>query len=95
MDEPTSGLDSANAINITKLLRKETSLGKCVMVSIHQPSYQIIQQFDRVICMAEGVSIYNGPTEDIPTYFQEHFGIAFKAYTNPSDFLIKMSFAPH
>jgi ABC-type multidrug transport system ATPase subunit len=38
LDEPTSGLDSSTALKIIKLLKKEASLGKTIIATIHSPS---------------------------------------------------------
>ena len=61
LDEPTSGLDSSTALRIIDLLRKQAHLGMAVMATIHQPAAEILLKFDRVILLAEGQTIYNGP----------------------------------
>ena len=95
LDEPTSGLDSENALKIIKLLKREAKMrGATVICSIHQPSSELFQLFDRTICLSEGHTIYNGPTSQIPAYFQKSFGVKIKKYTNPADFLLKMSHDP-
>ncbi|CDW87920.1 abc transporter family protein [Stylonychia lemnae] len=95
LDEPTSGLDSENAMRIIKLLKREAKLrGATVICSIHQPSSQLFQLFDRTICLSEGHTIYNGPTNQIPGYFMKNFGLKIKKYTNPADYLIKMAHDP-
>lgn len=66
LDEPTSGLDSANALSVVRLLRKETILRGCsIMCSLHQPSTELFKMFDRVICLSEGQTIYNGPVAEV------------------------------
>jgi ABC-type multidrug transport system ATPase subunit len=59
LDEPTSGLDSENAFTMIKMLKKETiSRGASVICTLHQPSSDLFQLFDRVICLSEGHVIY-------------------------------------
>lgn len=92
LDEPTSGLDASNALKLIQLLKKEAKLRKAIVVcSIHQPSSEIVQRFDRVVCLSDGYTIYNGPTHAIAPYFEQQFGVKMKKYTNPADFLIKIS----
>ena len=47
-DEPTSGLDSFMAMSIVDALRKLADKGKTVICTIHQPSSEIYQKFDRL-----------------------------------------------
>jgi ABC-type multidrug transport system ATPase subunit len=62
LDEPTSGLDSFKARSICKLLhdlaRRE---GKCVVSTIHSPSSEAFFYFDRVLLMADGYTVFQGP----------------------------------
>lgn len=92
-DEPTSGLDSHNALKIIKLLKKEVAqnTNAIVICTLHQPSYDLFSQFDRVICMAEGRQIYNGSVVGIQQYFRVKHKIDMHKYCNPSDFLIRLA----
>lgn len=54
LDEPTSGLDSSTASRIIKMLKKEAEQGMTVIATIHQPSGEIFNLFDRLICLQEG-----------------------------------------
>eukprot|EP00347_Sterkiella_histriomuscorum_P003988 403362177 len=95
LDEPTSGLDSSNAMKIIKLLKREAVLrGAIVICSIHQPSSELFHLFDKTICLSEGQVIYDGETKNIGSYFVNKFGVQIKKYTNPADFLIKISHDP-
>ena len=58
LDEPTSGLDSSTALRIVKLLKKEADRGISILATIHQPSSDLINLFDRVICLSEGYTIF-------------------------------------
>lgn len=62
LDEPTSGLDSQNAFQLLKYIKRVAQETNCLVVcSIHQPSSRILELIDRVICLADGKQIYNGP----------------------------------
>ena len=60
MDEPTTGLDSKSALDIANIIRLLTSKGRTVVSTIHQPSKEILERFDKIICLCEGFIIYNG-----------------------------------
>jgi ABC-type multidrug transport system ATPase subunit len=54
LDEPTSGLDSTTALKITKILKNEAYTGKTIIATIHQPSSEIFNMFDRLILLHDG-----------------------------------------
>ncbi len=41
------------------------------IMSIHQPSYQILEQFDSLFLLAKGQMCYFGPTKDAIAFFAE------------------------
>ena len=52
LDEPTSGLDSFTAFILLNLLKKLCQeKGKTIIFTIHQPSADIYQLFDRIILL--------------------------------------------
>jgi ABC-type multidrug transport system ATPase subunit len=51
-DEPTSGLDSQTAWSICTLLRKLADHGQAVLCTVHQPSSQLFQTFDRLLLLS-------------------------------------------
>ncbi|CAM6090123.1 unnamed protein product [Calypogeia fissa] len=64
LDEPTSGLDSAAAMNIVAMLRSMAeSHNRTVILSIHQPSFRILQQVHSVLLLAEGMVVHHGSLE--------------------------------
>jgi hypothetical protein len=44
--------------------------------------------------MSEGQAIYNGPMQDIKSYFKQNMGLTMPLFTNPSDYLIKLAIEP-
>lgn len=88
LDEPTSGLDSVAAWKVVQILR---SLGKAtgcaIMCTIHQPSSEIFGAFDKVMMLAQGGVMYNGPVASLTKSFED-FGKPVPANTNPADFLL-------
>jgi ABC-type multidrug transport system ATPase subunit len=47
MDEPTSGLDARAAAIVMRAVRNVSNTGRTVVVTIHQPSIDIFEAFDR------------------------------------------------
>lgn len=51
LDEPTSGLDSSTALRIIQLLKREAQNGMTIIATIHQPSGEVFNCFDRLIVL--------------------------------------------
>lgn len=55
LDEPTSGLDSFSAFQVGKLLKEIAKTENMIVCcSIHQPSSEIFELFDQVVCIQKG-----------------------------------------
>ena len=54
LDEPTSGLDSQSAWAITSFLRDLADSGQAIVCTIHQPSAELFQVFDRLLLLRKG-----------------------------------------
>ena len=62
-------------------------LGKTVICTIHQPSSEVFEMFDRILLMAEGRTAFLGPIKEAPPFFSAQ-GYLCPANYNPSDFYI-------
>ncbi|RAL15135.1 uncharacterized protein BO97DRAFT_421926 [Aspergillus homomorphus CBS 101889] len=60
LDEPTSGLDSQTAWSICTLLRQLSDKGQAILCTVHQPSAELFQMFDRLLLLQEGKTLYFG-----------------------------------
>ncbi|XP_021890179.1 ABC transporter G family member 10 [Carica papaya] len=61
IDEPTSGLDSASALHVVTLLKSMVvRQGKTIILTIHQPGFRILEQFDRIVLLSNGFVVHNG-----------------------------------
>ncbi|WUR04909.1 ABC transporter [Vairimorpha necatrix] len=80
-------MDSFNALNILELLIKLAKIGKTIIVTIHQPSYNQIQYFQRIILLSQGKMIYEGSFEKCIDFFKE-CGYNLPRNTNPTDFFL-------
>ncbi|KAJ3263491.1 hypothetical protein HDU77_010608 [Chytriomyces hyalinus] len=88
LDEPTSGLDSTAALKVAEILRRIASLSLTVVSVIHQPRYEIFQQFNDLLMLAPGGrTAYIGPTIHVVEYYKE-LGFYFDTHANPADILM-------
>jgi len=92
LDEPTSGLDSFNAVQLCTLLGKVANAGSSVLFTIHQPSSEIFNEFDRLILLNSGRVMYQGPVQEIPNYFGAR-GFKCPNNYNPADFIMTVALA--
>eukprot|EP00117_Sycon_ciliatum_P028931 scpid105157/ scgid23146/ ATP-binding cassette sub-family G member 2 len=91
LDEPTSGLDSVTSEEVIELLKVIALAGKLTIVMvIHQPQYDIFQQFDNVILMEAGGRIaYQGPVQEAKMFFDSIGYDNCTGLTNPADYYLK------
>ncbi|KAJ1664974.1 hypothetical protein IW140_002773 [Coemansia sp. RSA 1813] len=89
LDEPSSGLDSSSAemvVKLTKDMCHERNL--CTLMTIHQPSAEIVAQFDKLILLSQGKLVYMGPADQALRYF-EQLGYP-STNPNPANFYIDL-----
>jgi ABC-type multidrug transport system ATPase subunit len=95
LDEPTSGLDSQSSWTICQFLRRLADHGQAVLATIHQPSAQLFQTFDRLLFLAKGgKTVYFGDIgEDSSTlldYFEGHGARPCEPLENPAEYILEM-----
>lgn len=90
LDEPTSGLDSFSAVQLCQVLKKVANAGASVLFTIHQPSSEIFNSFDRLILMNKGRVMYQGSVQDVPSYFGER-GHPNPPNYNPADWVMQVA----
>ncbi|GAB4850452.1 ABC transporter G member 11 [Ancistrocladus abbreviatus] len=88
LDEPTSGLDSASAFFITQTLRGLSRGGRTVIASIHQPSSEVFELFDRLYLLSSGKTVYFGQASEAYEFFAQA-GFPCPALRNPSDHFLR------
>ncbi|KAJ5890238.1 ATP-binding cassette transporter [Penicillium tannophilum] len=98
LDEPTSGLDGNSALSIVQLMRKLSDAGQTILCTIHQPSFQMIEQFDSLLLLIPGgKTMYFGPLgprcKTILDYFARYTRRC-KDTENPADYLLDVSAEP-
>ncbi|KAG5076545.1 hypothetical protein JHK82_055240 [Glycine max] len=66
LDEPTSGLDSTSALQVIELLSSIVKAKqRTVVLSIHQPSYRILQYISKFLILSHGSVVHNGSLEQL------------------------------
>jgi ABC-type multidrug transport system ATPase subunit/ABC-type multidrug transport system permease subunit len=95
-DEPTSGLSFSDTEQVIEILKNLSAQGKIVIITIHQPSVSIFQNFDRVLLMdMGGKQVYYGTPKDCFSYFDEEMSqitvnkteIQLKKQNNATDYM--------
>ncbi|PON91487.1 ABC-2 type transporter [Trema orientale] len=88
LDEPTSGLDSTSAFMVVKVLKRIAESGSVVVMSMHQPSYQILGLLDLLIFLSTGGNmVYKGSPRDLPM-FCSAFGHPIPENANQVEFML-------
>lgn len=93
LDEPTSGLDSQSAWSIVRFLKKLSQAGQAILCTIHQPSSQLIQQFDMILALNPGGNtFYFGPVGEngsaVTKYFADR-GVTCPPNKNVAEFILE------
>uniref|UniRef100_A0A914DQT4 ABC transporter domain-containing protein n=1 Tax=Acrobeloides nanus TaxID=290746 RepID=A0A914DQT4_9BILA len=87
-DEPTSGLDSFLAKQVVQVLKTlARRKGMTIVFTIHQPSSQVFEMFDKVLFMAEGRVAFLGDISQA-TEMWNKWGEPVPEQFNPADHFI-------
>lgn len=98
-DEPTTGLDAFTARHIVQTLKslavvdsssKSGSKKRTVILSIHQPRYDIFALVDEVTLLSRGDIVWSGGVKEMLEHFNR-LGHACPALVNPADFILDLS----
>jgi len=93
LDEPTSGLDSQSAWAIVSFLRSLANNGQAILCTIHQPSAELFQVFDRLLLLRKGgQTVYFGDigykAGTLINYFERNGSRRCAADDNPAEFML-------
>jgi len=93
LDEPTTGLDSFTSLEVMSAVRNMTNMNQAVtLCTIHQPSTELFELFDRLLLLANGRVLYFGPTSGVIDYFMSGpWGFDYQVTSNPADFIISIA----
>jgi ABC-type multidrug transport system ATPase subunit len=70
LDEFSSGLDTFTARKVGEILKELAQSGRTIVSTIHQPSAELFFMFDDLLLLAEGQTLYFGPTTGVISYFE-------------------------
>eukprot|EP01097_Dermamoeba_algensis_P001576 TRINITY_DN1593_c0_g1_i2.p1 TRINITY_DN1593_c0_g1~~TRINITY_DN1593_c0_g1_i2.p1 ORF type:complete len:602 (+),score=140.48 TRINITY_DN1593_c0_g1_i2:705-2510(+) len=87
LDEPTTGLDSSTSLSLIGTLKQFAAGGRTVLTTIHQPSSQMFEQFDKLLLLVDGRIVYFGKARDSVAYFSR-LGLTCPITYNPADYFM-------
>ncbi|KAH9922740.1 P-loop containing nucleoside triphosphate hydrolase protein [Fomitopsis serialis] len=93
LDEPTSGLDSQSAWAIVCFLRSLADAGQSIVCTIHQPSAELFEVFDRLLLLRKGgQTVYFGDlghkSSTLINYFESNGGRTCAKDENPAEYIL-------
>ena len=93
LDEPTSGLDSQSAWAIVDFLRSLADKGQAILCTIHQPSSELFQAFDRLLLLRKGgQTCYFGElgknANTLISYMERNGGRECQSDENPAEYML-------
>ncbi|KAG1859914.1 ABC-2 type transporter-domain-containing protein [Suillus tomentosus] len=93
LDEPTSGLDSQSAWAIITFLRELADSGQAILCTIHQPSGELFQLFDRLLLLRKGgQTVYFGEigerSSTMLKYFERNGASPCDEDANPAEYML-------
>ncbi|XP_042053687.1 ABC transporter G family member 11-like [Salvia splendens] len=88
LDEPTTGLDSASAFFAIQMLRGLAKDQRTVIASIHQPSSEVFELFDKLCLLSRGRTVYFGEASEAHEFFGGA-GFPCPEFRNPADHFIR------
>jgi ABC-type multidrug transport system ATPase subunit len=91
LDEPTTGLDAFTAHHVVETLQNLSHDGhRTVIISIHQPRYDIFRLIDEIILLSRGRQIWAGSTQDMLRHLDQ-IGHPCPHHMNPADYILDIS----
>ncbi|XP_073313840.1 ABC transporter G family member 10-like isoform X1 [Primulina huaijiensis] len=90
LDEPTSGLDSASALHVMMLLKSMAeNQRKTIILTIHQPGFRILELFEKVILLSNGMVLHDGSLHLLEERFNSA-GHSIPRHVNVLEFAVDM-----
>ena len=91
LDEPTSGLDSTSALQVIELLSMVArTKQRTVILSIHQPSYRILQYISNFLILSRGSVVHNGSLESLEETIANKLRIQIPVQLNALEFAMEI-----
>ena len=78
LDEPTSGLDASSSYELLTYLNHVAASDRTVIVTIHQPRFEIFHLFSKIILLCRGQIAYHGaPEKAYEVFVNAHKSFAY------------------
>eukprot|EP01137_Pigoraptor_chileana_P002691 Opistho-2@41878 len=88
LDEPTSGLDSTNALNVVSTIKEmAVARNRCCILTIHQPSHRVQEQFDQLMILSDGETVFYGPVKNLFNHFSK-YGYPVPSNVDPVEYVL-------
>ncbi|XP_015069238.1 ABC transporter G family member 23 [Solanum pennellii] len=90
LDEPTSGLDSSSALQVIELLSSMAKTKqRSIVLSIHQPSYRILQYISNLLILSHGSVVHYGSLQSLEENITR-MGYEIPIQLNPLEFAMEI-----
>lgn len=90
LDQPLLGLDIFDAFFLVEYLRQWAMVGgKCVIMTMSPPTYEVFTMINRVLLISAGRSLFVGPRRDFIKYFTS-LDFPCPPFKNPSDYYLDL-----
>ncbi|CAN0842173.1 ABC transporter G family member 23 [Linum grandiflorum] len=90
LDEPTSGLDSSSALQVIQQLSSIARVKqRTIVISIHQPSYRILELIPNLLILSSGTVVHNGSLQSLEDSIGD-LGFQIPQQLNPIEFAMEI-----
>ncbi|GBG85752.1 hypothetical protein CBR_g40481 [Chara braunii] len=73
LDEPTSGLDSTSSLHMVQNLYEiATDRRRTILMTIHQPSFRILEHIHKIMILSRGSLVYSGTYPDLSIFLTDY-----------------------
>ncbi|KAF1334184.1 Atp-binding protein, partial [Globisporangium splendens] len=81
-------IGSFMAETVVILMRDLARMGRTVIATIHQPSPELFEIFDKLYLLVDGCAVYNGKASESIEYFGKQ-GLQCPSFMSPTDYFMK------
>lgn len=87
LDEPTTGLDSLSSENVVNCMKSLAKQNKAVICTIHQPSTDLLEMFDKILIIHQGSVICHSSYSEMKAFFRNH-QVAIPEFVNNVEYIL-------
>lgn len=91
LDQPIKGMDIFDTFFLLEYLRQWALVnGRCVIMTIQPPTFEIFSMFSRVCLVSTGRILFTGRRRDLLPYFSYSADYPTPPFKNPSDYYLDL-----